>query len=168
MKLAQVAQPAAATGANRQPSLLLVTLDTTRPDHLQPYGASVETPVLAALAAEGVLFEQAFAVAPITLPAHTAILTGLYPPQSGVRNNGTHYVPAEAATLAERLRPRGWRTAAFVSAAVLERRYGLDQGFEVYDDDLSGGRGAPSAHGTRPSGRGDRCRRGRLAGKHRS
>src|SRR5215468_53128 len=134
------AQPAAAADASRQPSLLLVTIDTTRWDHLQPYGADVETPVMAQLAADGALFEQAFAVAPITLPAHTAIHTGLYPPQSGVRNNGTHYVPAEVTTLAERLHGRGWRTAAFVSAAVLERRYGLDQGFEVYDDDLSAGR----------------------------
>ncbi len=123
------------------PSLLLITVDTTRWDHLQPYGAdNVETPALAALAREGVVFEQAFAVAPITLPAHTAIHTGLYPPQTGVRNNGIHHVPADVTTLAERLRSQGWRTAAFVSAAVLERRYGLHQGFEVYDDDLSTGR----------------------------
>src|SRR5262249_59676625 len=78
------ARPAASGGADRPPSLLLVPLDTTRWDHLQPYGADVETPVLAALAADGVVFEQAYAVAPITLPAHTAIHTGLYPPQSGV------------------------------------------------------------------------------------
>lgn len=136
-----VLPPAAAGEASQHPALLLITLDTTRWDHLQPYGAdNVETPTLAALAGEGVVFERAFAVAPITLPAHTAIHTGLYPPQTGVRNNGMHYVPAEVTTLAERLRARGWRTAAFVSAAVLERRYGLDQGFEVYDDDLSAGR----------------------------
>jgi arylsulfatase A-like enzyme/Flp pilus assembly protein TadD len=140
MCAAEQGEPSAGGGANQQPSLLLVTLDTTRPDHLQPYGADVETPVLAALAADGVVFEQAYSVAPITLPAHTAIHTGLYPPQSGVRNNGTQYVPAELTTLAERLHARGWRTAAFVSASVLERRYGLDQGFEVYDDDLSAGR----------------------------
>src|SRR5262245_65893280 len=62
-------QPAESGAADRPPSLLLVTLDTTRWDHLQPYGADVETPVLAALAADGVVFEQAYAVAPITLPA---------------------------------------------------------------------------------------------------
>ena len=136
-----LALPASAADTEaKQPSLLLITMDTTRPDHLQPYGSNVETPALAALASEGVVFEQAYSVAPITLPAHTAINTGLYPPQSGVRNNGTHYVPAEVTTLAERLRARGWRTAAFVSASVLERRYGLDQGFELYDDDLSSGR----------------------------
>lgn len=132
------AQPAA---NDARPSLLIVTVDTTRWDRLQPYGATnVATPALAALAAEGAVFEQAYAVAPITLPAHASILSGLYPPQTGVRNNGTHYVSAETITLAERLRPLGFRTAAFVSAAVLERRYGLDQGFEVYDDDLSTGR----------------------------
>src|SRR5215470_17795942 len=66
--------PAAAPAASRQPSLLLVTVDTTRWDHLQPYGdANIETPTLAKLAADGVLFEQAYSVAPITLPAHTAI-----------------------------------------------------------------------------------------------
>ncbi len=122
-------------------SVVLVTVDTTRADHLQPYGAEdVETPVLQSLADEGVLFERAFAVAPITLPAHTSIHTGLYPPRHGVRNNGTHCVPPEVTTLAERLNAAGYETAAFVSAAVLERRYGLDQGFGLYDDDLSAGR----------------------------
>ncbi len=121
--------------------LVLVTLDTTRADHLQPYGArDVETPTLLGLAGEGVTFEHAYAVAPITLVAHTSILTGLYPPQHGVRDNGIHYVPDEVETLAERLHAGGYATAAFVSAAVLDRRYDLDQGFDVYDDDLSASR----------------------------
>src|SRR5262245_7302740 len=78
--------PGAGDRGERRPSLLLVTLDTTRWDHLQPYGAAnVETPTLAALARDGAVFEHAFAVAPITLPAHTAIHTGLYPPKTGVR-----------------------------------------------------------------------------------
>ena len=124
----------------RPRSVVLVTVDTTRADHLQPYGAKdVRTPTLEKLAREGVLFERAYAVAPITLPAHTSLLTGLYPPQHGVRNNGMHYVPPEVVTLAEHLSPHGYRTAAFVSAAVLDKRYGLDQGFELYDDDLSRG-----------------------------
>ncbi len=136
-----VGPPPRFTIARNARSLLLVTVDTTRADHLQPYGAdNIETPTLATLAREGITFEHAFAVAPITLPAHTSIHTGLYPPRHGVRNNGTHYVPQEVTTLAERLRASGLRTAAFVSAAVLERRYGLDQGFEVYDDDLAAGR----------------------------
>lgn len=122
-------------------SILLITVDTTRADHLSPYGAeNVETPHMQALAGEGVLFRHAYSVAPITLVAHTSILTGLYPPQHGVRNNGTHYVPDELETLAEILKDDGYRTGAFVSAAVLEKRYGLPQGFDVYDDDLSTGR----------------------------
>ena len=89
--------------------------------------------------------ERVYAVAPLTLPAHTSILTGMYPPQHGVRNNGMHYVPPEVETLPERLREHGFATAAFVSASVLERRYGLDQGFGVVlhsqerRDDLDGG-----------------------------
>ena len=122
-------------------SVLLITLDTTRADHLGPYGAEdVETPNLDRLARDGATLDNAFAVAPITLPAHTSILTGLYPFDTGVRNNGTHRVPARLTTLAERMRSAGFRTAAFVSASVLERRYGLDQGFELYDDDLAAGR----------------------------
>lgn len=124
---------------DRKPrSIVLITTDTTRADSLQPYGAqNVRTPNLQRLADEGVLMEQAFAVAPLTLPAHTTILTGLYPPQTGVRNNGTHFVNAKLHTMAERLTENGYRSGAFVSAAVLERRYGLDQGFEIYDDDMS-------------------------------
>jgi arylsulfatase A-like enzyme/cytochrome c-type biogenesis protein CcmH/NrfG len=120
-------------------SVLLITVDTTRADRLSPYGyQDIATPALQRLANEGIVFEHASAVAPITLPAHTSILTGLYPPQHQVRNNGTHYVPDEVETLAERLQLEGYRTGAFVSASVLEKRYNLNQGFEVYDDDLSG------------------------------
>ena len=121
-------------------SFLLLTLDTTRADALDPYGADGVTPNLGRLAAEGIVFEHAYAVTPLTTPSHASILTGLYPPQHGVRTNGQHRLGDEVTTLAEHLAPRGYRTAAFVSAAVLERRYGLDQGFEVYDDDLAGGR----------------------------
>ncbi|MEM6455088.1 MAG: sulfatase-like hydrolase/transferase [Acidobacteriota bacterium] len=119
-------------------SIVLLTLDTTRADHLEPYGAThVATPHLGALADAGVTFERASAVTPITLPAHTSIFTGRYPPVHGVRNNGTHRVDDATVTLAETLADAGYATAAFVSAAVLERQYGLDQGFAVYDDDLS-------------------------------
>jgi arylsulfatase A-like enzyme/Tfp pilus assembly protein PilF len=121
-------------------SIVLLTLDTTRADRLEPYGSRrVETPALARLAEEGIVMERVYAVAPLTLPAHTSILTGLYPPQHGVRNNGIHYVPQEIETLPETLQRHGFATAAFVSASVLEKRYGLDQGFDVYDDDLSSG-----------------------------
>lgn len=121
-------------------SVLVISLDTTRADRLTPYDAEgVETPHLASLARDGVVFERAYAVTPVTLPSHATLLTGLEPPHHGVRNNGIHYLEEEVTTLPERLAADGWRTAAFISAAVLERRYGLGQGFEVYDDDLSGG-----------------------------
>jgi len=127
---------------DRRPrSLLLITVDTTRADRLEPYGATdVATPAMQKLAERGIVFEQAYAVAPITLVAHTSILTGLYPPEHGVRNNGTHFVPEDLTTLAETLSEEGYRTGAFVSAAVLEKRYGIGQGFEFFDDDLSEGR----------------------------
>jgi choline-sulfatase len=119
------------------PSILLITLDTTRADHLEPYGAgNVDTPSLSRLADNGVVFEHAVATSPVTAPAHASLLTGLYPPRHGVRNNSTHYLPEDVSTLAELLSEAGYRTAAFVSTVILERRYGLDQGFEVYDDDI--------------------------------
>ncbi len=134
-------------------SLLLVTLDTTRADHLEPYGSETPTPALEALASHGVVFERAYATTPVTLPSHASIFTGLDPPRHGVHNNGIHYLESEATTLTELLRGRGYRTAAFVSAAVLERRYGLDQGFEVYDDDLTAGRPkTPRLVAERPAG----------------
>ena len=123
--------------ASSRPSILLITLDTTRADHLEPYGdADADTPALAHLAEQGVVFDNAVATAPVTAPAHASLLTGLYPPRHGLRNNLTHHLPNDVQTLAERLASSGYRTAAFVSAVVLERRYGLDQGFEVYDDDI--------------------------------
>jgi arylsulfatase A-like enzyme/Tfp pilus assembly protein PilF len=121
-------------------SVLLVTLDTTRADRLEPYGADdATTPTLLRLAQEGALFERAFASTPVTLPSHASIFTGLDPPAHGVRNNGSHYLDEATITLAEILQSEGFRTAAFVSAAVLDRRFGLAQGFDLYDDDLSSG-----------------------------
>ena len=123
------------------PSFVLVTLDTTRADRLGAYGrGDAHTPSLDELARRGAMFERAYAATPVTLPSHATIFTGEHPPTHGVRDNGLHALPDEATTLAEVLRSRGYRTAAFVSAAVLARRYGLAQGFEVYDDDLEGGR----------------------------
>lgn len=121
----------------RPPSVLLVTLDTTRADHLGAYGfAAAHTPNLDQLAAEGARFAQHVTVAPLTLPAHTSLLSGLTPAAHGVRDNGDYVVPPGVETLAERLKAAGYETHAFVSAAVLDSRYGLDQGFDTYDDDL--------------------------------
>lgn len=115
--------------------LLLITVDTLRADRLGCYGhAGARTPAIDGLALTGLRFEQATAPAPITLPSHATILTGLDVPSHGVRHNGTFKLPEEHETLAEMLRMRGYLTAAFVGAYVLDSRYGLDQGFGHYDD----------------------------------
>ena len=114
-----------------------MTLDTTRADHLGAYGdARARTPNLDRLAAEGVLFERAITAAPLTLPAHASLLTGRYPFSHGVRNNGNFTLDPGVPTLAAALHDAGYRTAAFVSAFVLDRRYGLARGFDRYDDRL--------------------------------
>ncbi len=119
------------------PNVLLVTIDTERADRLGCYGyGPARTPVADGLAAEGTLFRDCVASAPITLPSHATILTGLQPPAHGVRDNGIFTLDDQAVTLAERLKEAGYETQAFVSGIVLNRRYGLAQGFDGYDDDL--------------------------------
>ena len=120
-------------------NLLLITLDTTRADHLGAYGrTAARTRHLDRLAAEGVRFDNAFSPAPITLPAHASIFTGLYPFEHGVRNNGNFYLSDKMPTLATVLKQQGYRTAAFVSSFILDRRYGLARGFDTYDDRMAG------------------------------
>ena len=115
------------------PNVLLLTLDATRADALGCYGSEVaDTPNLDALAGESLLFREAVASAPYTGPAHASILTGLHPPQHGLRDYLVQALPQSADTLAERFREAGYGTAAFVSAYVLAPRYGLGQGFDVY------------------------------------
>jgi arylsulfatase A-like enzyme/Flp pilus assembly protein TadD len=119
------------------PSVVLVTLDTVRADAYGCYGNRLaHTPNLDRLARTGVLFERCISPVPNTLPAHATILTGLYPYQHGVRDNTRYLLPAQELTIAELLSGHGFETAAFVSAQVLERRFGLDQGFDLYDDEL--------------------------------
>ncbi len=118
------------------PNVLLLTIDTLRADHVGAYGARfAETPTLDRIAADGVRFENAISSSPLTLPSHASILTGLYPPQTGVRHNGLYRLDTEIETLAERLQSEGYATAAFVGAYVLAERFGLDQGFSIYDDE---------------------------------
>ncbi len=118
-------------------NVLLITLDTTRADRLGCYGATgVATPNLDALAARGTLFERAIAPVPLTLPSHTSLMTGELPAMHGVRDNGGFRVGAEKVTLAEILAARGWVTAGFVSAYVLDHRWGIAQGFDTYFDDF--------------------------------
>jgi choline-sulfatase len=117
------------------PSIVLVSIDTLRADHLGAYGAKTgATPNLDALAADGVLFEDALTPVPVTLPAHASMLTGLLPHRHGVRDNGLYRLPADVPTLAAVLAGAGYDTAAVVGAAVLDREYGLDRGFRTYDD----------------------------------
>jgi len=116
-------------------SILLVTFDTTRADHIGCYGhRQASTPNLDRLASEGVRFDEARTHVPLTLPSHTTILTGLLPPHHGIRGNGLFRLKPEVATLASALRGRGYATAAVVASVVLDRTYGLDRGFDTYDD----------------------------------
>jgi choline-sulfatase len=116
-----------------RPNVLLLTLDATRADALGCYDSEfANTPNLDALAGESLLFRDAVASTPYTGPAHASILTGLNPPQHGLRDYLAQALPQSADTLAERFREAGYDTAAFVSAYVLAPRYKLDQGFDVY------------------------------------
>jgi choline-sulfatase len=116
-----------------RPSILLVTLDTTRADAIGVGTNQAHTDVLNTIAASGRVFRQAYATVPETLPAHASFMTGLYPAGHTVHENA-RYVPASLPLLAEQLQKAGYRTAAFVSAFVLDRRFGLARGFDVYDD----------------------------------
>jgi arylsulfatase A-like enzyme/Flp pilus assembly protein TadD len=126
-------------------SVLLVTIDTLRADALGAYGkANAGTPTLDRLAAEGVRFERCHAQNVVTLPSHANILSGRYPFDHGIRDNAGFRFPAGADTLATLLKARGFRTAAFVSAFPLDSRFGVDRGFDVYDDHF-GDRGSHTA-----------------------
>ena len=119
-------------------NVLLVTLDTTRADRLGCYGYPMaKTPNLDFLASNGVQFINAYCQVPLTCPSHCSILTGTFPVYHQVRNNGSYYLSAEVQTLAEALKGNGLATSAFVSSFTVDSRFGLEQGFDVYDDLLS-------------------------------
>lgn len=131
--------------AKVQPSLVLITLDTTRADRIGAYGhATAETPTIDALAREGVRFERAYSTVPLTTPAHSSILSGLWPTRHGVHTNGDAILADPVQTLAEVLKAEGYATGASVSAFVTTRVWNLDQGFDAYFDDVSA---RPGAHG---------------------
>ena len=124
------------SGALAGHNLLIVTIDTTRPDRLGFYGNDeIATPNLDRLASRGAVFTRALATAPITLPSHASILTGRYPHHHGVRTNGLPPLESGETTLAEVLAEHGYDTAAFVSSFILEKQFGLAQGFGRYDDE---------------------------------
>lgn len=120
-----------------RPSLVLITVDTTRRDHIGVYGKSnAGTENIDSIANQGIRFDQAYSTVPLTTPAHASILTGLYPPKHGIRNNGDALLPQEAITIAEVLKQNDYDTAASVSAFVTTRIWQLDQGFDSYFDTL--------------------------------
>jgi len=127
----------AASDESQRRNLLLITLDTVRADAIGSYGGTAKTPTLDAVAARGVRFERALTPSPLTLPAHTSILTGIDPPQHGVRDNGIEALPADVPTLASILDAAGYQTAAFVSSRVLDQRFGLARGFDEYGDRMA-------------------------------
>jgi arylsulfatase A-like enzyme len=146
--------PAAARPKKADWNVLLITLDTTRGDRIGCYGyADARTPNIDALASRGVRFAKAYAPVPLTLPSHSSILTGKYPPAHGVRNNGSYRLTTGHLTLAEALKARGFATSAFVSSFTLDSRFGLDQGFDVYDDTFDPGQALKTYRSERPADR---------------
>jgi choline-sulfatase len=125
-----------------RPNVLLITIDTLRADHVGAYRKGVgeiATPILDALAARGTLFVDAVCQVPLTLPSHASILTGLTPPAHGIRDNFGFVLGPNVRTLAEQFRDSGYATGAFVSGYPLHHRFGLNRGFDVYDDRFAHG-----------------------------
>lgn len=136
-------EPGALAGWN----VLLVTFDTTRRDRMGFAGYDrADTPVVDDLAARGVVFDDAQAVAPVTLPTHASILTGLYPPRHGALNNGSYPLPDDVPTLAGWLNEAGYDTHAVIGAFVLHSKYGLAREFDSYDDQFAKPRGGSDMH----------------------
>ena len=131
--LAFVASIAAWSWHERPLSVVIITLDTTRADRLSVYGFNgAPMPGIERLARDGVVFDRATSVAPLTLPAHCSLFTGLFPPAHGVRDNADGALSQGHTTLAEILKARGFQTAAFVGSTVLNSDRGLAQGFDYY------------------------------------
>src|SRR5277367_2121384 len=125
----------AQTSAKPPANVVLITIDTLRADHIGCYGyKEIKTPSIDGLAADGARFERAFAVVPVTLPSHSAMLTGTYPMLSGMHDFSGNKLGALQPTLASVLKQAGYQTGAVVSAAVLDSRFGLNQGFDFYYD----------------------------------
>lgn len=136
LNLGACREPSAPAAATLKTNVLLITVDTLRADALGSYGAgaAASTPTLDRLAAAGSRFTNAHAHNVLTLPSHANILSGLNPHRHGVRDNAGFRFPADRATLATILKAAGYRTGAFVSAFPLAARFGLQRGFDVYDD----------------------------------
>ena len=129
--------PPALASPPKLPDVLLVTLDTVRADALGAYGGGARTPTLDVLAAAALRFDEALTAAPLTLPAHATLFTGLDPIEHGLRDNGAGALAPGIPTLAEALRARGYATAGVIASRVLDRRFGLDRGFDRYDETMA-------------------------------
>ena len=118
--------------------IILISIDTCRADHLSCYNYSSKTsPHIDALAAEGVLFNQAISPVPLTFPAHCSMLTGTIPPYHKVRDNNNYVLNNSNLTIAEILKKNGFTTGAIVGAVILDSQFGLNQGFDTYDDHIT-------------------------------
>src|SRR5580765_874015 len=131
--------------AKPRPPVILISIDTLRADHLPAYGyRAIRTPAIDALARDGIVYRNAWSHCPLTLPSHLSILTGLLPPEHGVRDNAGYRFDGDAhPTVAGLLRARGYRTGAAVSAYVLRGATGVGSGFQEYDDAIGVVDGAP-------------------------
>jgi tetratricopeptide (TPR) repeat protein len=130
LPLAALLPAVASAGPSRL--VVLISIDTLRADRLGCYGSRVRTPHIDQLAKHGTLFTSVDSPVPLTLPAHTSLMTASYPAAHGIEENGQR-VLAGTVTLASVLRQHGFRTAAFIGGYVLDARFGLNQGFDVYD-----------------------------------
>lgn len=119
-------------------NLLIITLDTTRADHIGAYGyEKADTPNLDFLARNGIMFKHCYTPVPLTLPAHCSLFTGRYPLSLNVRDNGIYRLGKEETTLAEKMKEKDFHTFAVIAAFVLLSKFGTDQGFDIYDDSLN-------------------------------
>ena len=146
---AAVVALASCGAANAQTPVILISIDTLRADHLSCYGyRRVNTPHIDSLARGGTLFSQIDSQIPLTLPSHASLLTSTYPAGNKIEENGA-LVPPGAVTLASVLKSHGYRTAAFIGSIALDRRYGLDQGFETYDSPFESTAGIENPYSAR-------------------
>jgi arylsulfatase A-like enzyme/Tfp pilus assembly protein PilF len=133
--LASSLMPAAVAAAGPAPNVVVITIDTLRADHLGCYGdKQIQTPAIDSLAADSTRFERAYTSVPVTLPSHTGIFTGTYPMLSGMHDFAANKLNPTQPTMASILKDQGYTTGAIVGSAVLDSRFGLNQGFDFYYD----------------------------------
>jgi choline-sulfatase len=128
---------ATAADTGQPPSVILISIDTLRADHLSAYGyRKIRTPNIDAFARQGTIFTNVTSQIPLTLPSHTSLFTSTYPFENGVEENA-QIVPPTAVTLASVMKSHGFATAAFIGSNMLDQRFGLDKGFDEYDSPFS-------------------------------